>query len=87
MAVLTVPDKGRDRDIEDNLKLFMKPGTDVIAAKRWSAEVTGPNSYNVSFDFNDGSSGEEQTTWSVNTVTKEVKYVNEAAKLFSRTPN
>jgi hypothetical protein len=65
----------------------MTPGTGVTAAKGWSAIASGPNVYNVSFDFNDGSSGEKQAIWSVNTATKQVKYVNEAAKLFSWTPS
>lgn len=87
-AILTVPGQGRSAtDIEENLKLFMTPGTGVTAAKGWSAVASGPNVYNVSFDFNDGSSGEKQAIWSVNTATKQVKYVNEAAKLFSWTPN
>jgi hypothetical protein len=87
-AILTVPGQGRSAtDIEENLKLFMTPGTGVTAAKGWSAISGGQNVYNVSFDFNDGSSGEKQAIWAVNTATKQVKYVNEAAKLFSWTPN
>ena len=87
-AILTVPGKGRSAtDIEENLNLFMTPGTGVTAAKGWSATAAGPNLYNASFDFNDGGNGERQAIWSVNIVTKQVKYVNEAAKTFSWTPN
>jgi len=87
-AILTVPDQGRSvTDIEENLKLFMTPGTGVIAGKGWSATAAGANVYNVSFDYNDDGRGERQAIWSVNTATKQVKYVNEAAKLFSWTPS
>jgi hypothetical protein len=87
-ATLTVPGQGRSAtDIEHNLKLFMTPGTGVTPAKGWGAIASGPNLYNVSFDFTDGVNGERQAIWSVNTATKQVKYVNEAAKTFSWTPN
>jgi hypothetical protein len=87
-AVLTVPDKGRSAtDIEENLKLFTQPGTGVRPAKGWSATPAGKNVYIVAFDFIDGSSGEKQAIWSVNIATRQVKYVNEAAKIFSWTPS
>jgi hypothetical protein len=87
-AILTVPGKGRSAtDIEENLKLFTHPGTGVRPAKGWSATPAGKNVYKVTYDFIDGSSGEKQAIWSVNTATRQVKYVNEAAKIFSWTPN
>ena len=86
-AILTVPGNGKSAtDIEDNLALFTKPGTGVTLAKGWSATSTGTNTFNVSYDFIDGGSGEKQAIWSVNVATKQVKYVNEAAKVFSWTP-
>jgi len=87
-AILIVSGKGRSAtDIEENIKLFESPGTGVTPGKGWSATPTGPGVYNVACDFIDGSAGEKQAIWSVNTATKRVKYVNEAAKLFSWTPN
>ncbi len=87
-AILTVPGQGRSAtNIEQNLKLFMSPGTGVSVAKGWSATARGSDVYNVSFDFNDGGKGEKQAIWSVNMATKQVKYVNETAKIFSWTPN
>jgi hypothetical protein len=87
-AILTVPGKGKSAtDIEENLKLFESPGTGVKAGKGWLATPAGAGVYNVAYDFIDGSAGEKQAIWSVNTATKRVKYVNEAAKLFSWTPN
>jgi len=87
-AVLTVPGLGRSAtDIEENLALFTKPGTGVTRGKGWSATTAGTNLFNVAYDFMDGSNGEQQAIWSVNTVTKQVKYVNHYAKLFSWTPN
>ena len=86
-AVLTVPGMGRSAtDIEDNLALFTRPSTGVRPGKGWSARPTDNNAYNVFYDFLDGSQGEKQAIWSVNTATKQVKYVNESAKLFSWTP-
>jgi hypothetical protein len=86
-AVLTVPDKGRSAtDIEENLKLFTQPGTGVRPAKGWSATPVGKNVYSGAYDFIDGSSGEKQAIWSVDIATRQVKYVNEAAKIFSWTP-
>ncbi len=85
-AVLTVPGMGRSAtDIQENLALFTKPGTGVRPGKGWIATLAGPNVYNVSYDFIDGTS-EKQAIWSVNTATKQVKYVNESAKLSSWTP-
>jgi len=86
-AILTVPGMGRSAtDIEENLALFTKPGLGVTRARGWSATPVGKNLYNVSYDFRDGSE-EKQAVWSVNTATKQVKYVNESAELFSWTPN
>jgi hypothetical protein len=86
-AVLTLPDEGRSAgDIEDNVKLFESPGTAVTQAKGWSATPNGTGIYTVVYDFNDGATGEKQAIWTVNMTTKNVKYVNEAAKLFSWTP-
>ena len=87
-AVLTVPGKGRSaKDIEQNLAYFMTAASGITAGKGWSATPSGPNTYNVVFDFKDARNGEKQAIWSVNTVTDTVRYVNEAAKLFSWTPN
>jgi len=87
-AVLSVPGAGRSAtDIEDNLVLFTTPGTGVTKGKGWSAIRAGTNVYSIAYDFIDGSKGEQQALWSVNVATKEVKYVNEYAKLFSWTPN
>jgi len=87
-AILTVSGMGRSAtDIEENLDLFTKPGKGVKRGKGWSATPAGANLYNVVFDYMDGSKGEQQAIWSVNTATKQVKYVNESAKLFSWTPN
>lgn len=86
-AILTVPNAGRSAtDIEENLALFTQPGTGVTLGKGWTATPAGPNLYNVSWDFIDGGEGEKQAIWSVNTSTRQVKYVNHSAKLFSWTP-
>lgn len=87
-AILAVPGKGRSAtDIEENVKLFETPGTGVTSGRGWSAIPAGGGVYNVAYDFVDGGSGEKQAIWSVNTATKQVKYVNESAKLLSWTPN
>lgn len=87
-AILTVPGKGRSAtDIEENVKLFTQPGTGVRPAKGWSATPAGRSVYNVAYDFIDASSGEKQAIWWVNVTTRQVKYVNDAAKIFSWTPN
>jgi hypothetical protein len=87
-AILTVPGNGRSAtDIEENIKLFEAPGSGVNPGKGWSATPAGAGAYNVAYDFIDGAAGEKQAIWSVNTATKQVKYVNYAAKLFSWTPN
>jgi hypothetical protein len=87
-AILTVSGKGRSAtDIEENIKLFTQPGTGVKPAKEWSATPAGKNIYNVAYDFMDGSQGEKQAIWSVDVTTKQVKYVNSEAKIFSWTPN
>jgi hypothetical protein len=84
-AVLTVPGNGKSAtDIEDNLALFATSGVKPING--WSASRSGANVYNVSYDFDDGGKGEQQAIWSVNIVTKQVKYVNHYAKIFSWTP-
>jgi hypothetical protein len=86
-AVLTVPGMGRSAtDIEENIKLLTQPGTGTRPAKGWSATPAGKNVYNIAYDFIDGTR-ERQAIWSVNTATGQVKYVNEAAKIFSWTPN
>ena len=86
-AILTVSGKGRSAtDIDENIKLFTQPETGVKRGKGWSATPAGKNLYNVAYDFIDGSSGEKQAIWSVDIATKQVKYVNEAAKIFSWTP-
>jgi hypothetical protein len=87
-AILVVPGNGRSAtDIEENLKLLTQPGAGLRPGKGWSATRAGKNVYNVSYDFIDGASGEKQAIWSVNTATRQVKYVNQAAKIFSWTPN
>ena len=87
-AILTVPGQGRSAtDIEENIKLFTQPGTGLRPAKGWSATPADKNVYNVAYDFINGSSGETQAIWSVNIATRQVKYVNKAAKIFSWTPN
>jgi hypothetical protein len=59
----------------------------VRPAKGWSAKSGNADTYEVAFDFINGKAGEAQAIWSVNLKTGSVKYVNEAAKLFSWTPN
>lgn len=87
-AILTVPGKGRSAtDIAENIKLFESPGTGVSPGKGWSATPAGAGIYDVSYDFIDGSAGAKQAIWSVNPAKKQVRYVNEAAKAFSWTPN
>jgi hypothetical protein len=87
-AILIVPGKGKSAtDIEENIKLFESPGTGVTRGKGWTSTPTAAGIYNVVYGFNDGKAGEKQAIWTVNTTTKQVKYVNEAAKLFSWTPN
>jgi hypothetical protein len=86
-SILTVPGNGRSAtDIEENIKLFESPGTGVTPGRGWSASPAEAGVYNVAYDFIDGSAGGRQAVWSVNTATKRVKYVNEAAKVFSWTP-
>jgi len=82
-AVLSVPGQGRSSgDVQANLDLYsssMTPG------KGWNAKSAGPKSYDVSYDFIDGR-GNEQAIWTADLSTGAVKYVNEAAKVFSWTP-
>ncbi len=86
-TVLTVPDKGRSAgDIQANIDLFLAfPG--MALGRGWSAKALAPNNYEVSYDFIDGSQGEQQAIWTVNLVSTAVKYVNESAKILSWTPS
>lgn len=86
-AILTVPGKGRSAgDIQANLDLYLD-SPEMRLGKEWNAEAKTPTTYEVSYDFINGSEGEQQATWIANLTTKEVKYVNENAKIFSWTPN
>jgi len=86
-AILTVPGIGRSAtNIEENVKLFMSPGTGVRPGKGWSAKSQGNRVYLVSCNFINGTSGEDEAVWSVDLKSKSVKYVNKNAKLFSWTP-
>jgi hypothetical protein len=86
-AVLTVPGQGRSSgDVQANLDLFSSsPGT--AKGNGWSTKSSGPKSYQVSYDYIDGSKGDEQAIWTADLSTGAVKYVNESAKIFSWTPN
>jgi hypothetical protein len=86
-SILNVPDEGRSAgDIQANIDYFLStPG--VRAGKGWSAKVTSPTVYEVSYDFIDGEQGETQGIWTANIVSGEVKYVNKDAKILSWTPN
>ncbi len=87
-AILTVPGKGKSAtDIEANIGSFTSSGTGVRPAKGWRAKAISGDIYEVTFDFINGPSGEEQAVWSVNVKAGGVKYVNLSAKLFSWTPN
>src|ERR1700735_160117 len=63
-AVLTVPDRGRSAtNIEANIELFLSsPG--VSAAKGWSATLKTGTTYEVDYDFIDGTRGEQKAIWS-----------------------
>jgi hypothetical protein len=77
-----VADSGKILDAKFNLLLPPVP-----AGKGWTSTLTAADTYNVVYGFNDGKAGEKEAIWTVNMTTKQVKYVNEAAKLFSWTPN
>ena len=62
-------------DHKENLVLYAKAGCKPING--WSASRTGTNVYNVSYDFDNGGGGEQQAIWSVNIVTKQVKYLKQ----------
>lgn len=85
-SILTVPGEGRSTgDVQANIDLYLaSPG--MTMEKGWSARVLNPNNLEVSYDFVDGSQGEEQAIWKVNLTSRSVQYVDEAAKLFSWTP-
>lgn len=85
--ILTVPGKGRSSgDVQANVDLFMSsPG--IKAGKGWAAKRQRPTIYQVTYDFIDGTQGDEQAIWSANIASGEVKYVNENAKIFSWTPD
>jgi hypothetical protein len=82
-AVLTVPGQGQSSgDIQANLDLYSSP---MQPGKGWSVKSSGAKSYDVSYDFIDGR-GNEQAIWNADLATGAVKFVNEAAKVFSWTP-
>jgi hypothetical protein len=86
-ATLSIPGIGRaDRDVEHVIAYFMQPHGGVKSGKGWSAAPAGGKLYSVTFDYVDVGAGEKQAVWSVNIATKHVKYVNQAAKMFSGTP-
>ena len=85
-AILTLPDRGRSAgDIETTIAWFMKASSGEIrsSTKGWSATAKTDDFYDVIFDFIDGKAGEKQALWSVNLKSREVKYVNMKAKIFS----
>ena len=95
-AVLTVPGEGNSStDIEQNIEYCMKAYALLAKTpnfhtegKGWSAILTGDRTYAVSFDFiTDDEEGEHQAVWSANLATRQVKFVNMAAKNLSWTPN
>jgi len=61
------------------------PGVEPQPGKGWSATKSSANSYSVAFDFLDGGKP-TQAIWSVDLATGTVRYVNQAAKIFSWTP-
>jgi len=86
-AVPTVPGNGRSAgDVQANLDLYLSaPG--LQPGKGWSATAKSPTVFEVSYDFVNGSQGEQQAVWTANVASGDVKYVNENAKTFSWTPN
>lgn len=86
-AVLTEPGKGRSAgDVQANIDLYMSsPGLKTTTG--WSATAKGSSAFDVSYGFVDGDNGEQKAVWTVNSSTKQVKYINEYAKEFSWTPN
>lgn len=86
-AILSTPDGGRSTgDVQAVVDLYTtSPGVKV--GNGWSAKETGPNTYDVSFDFIDGGLGEEQALWRADLKSGQVKYVNENAKRFSWAPS
>lgn len=86
-AILTVPGSGRSAgDVQANLDLYLL-APDMRQGKEWSARAKTPTAYEVSYDFIDGSDGEQQAIWTANLTSGEVRYVNKYAKTFSWTPN
>lgn len=86
-ATLSIPGFGRaDRDVEHVIAYFMQPHGGAKPGKGWSATPAGGKLYNVAFDYIDVGAGEKRAVWSVNIATKQVRYVNSAAKMFSGTP-
>jgi hypothetical protein len=86
-AILSVRGRGRSAtNIQENIAVFTQPGTGVKLGRGWRAEPTASNTYQVSWNFIDGPAGSKDAIWTVNMATKQVKYVNEAAKAFSWVP-
>jgi hypothetical protein len=94
-AVLTNPGFGRsstdvDQSVQYNVKttaLLAKTPNFHWEGKGWSARLTGDRTYAVSFDsITDDEEGEHQAVWSANLATRQVKYVNKAAKDLSWVP-
>jgi hypothetical protein len=86
VAVLSIPGEQHPSSlsVEDIIELFMKVTPEMRRAKGWTASKgTDEHIYKVSFDFVDGSAGEKQALWEVDLSSDKVRYVNEAAKLFS----
>ena len=86
-AIMTVPDEGRSTgDVQAVVDMFMvSPGLKI--ANGWAAKKDGATTYTVSFDFINGSQGEQQALWQADLATGKVKYVNENGKLFSWAPS
>jgi len=83
-ARLIVPGEGRSAtDVESNVKLFLNSGNGLGVGSGWSAKQQASDVYEVSYDYINGSVGEDKAIWSANIATKQVKYVNSNGKIFS----
>jgi hypothetical protein len=84
-ALLTVDGERSATDIEANVGLFMtSPGLRTMGG--WSAKKSDKGRYLVSYDFNNGDSGEQQAIWEFDSTTKNVRFINHNAKIMSWTP-
>lgn len=73
-------------DVENCIRIFMQTSSELTPNKGWSATPKSTNVYAVSYDFNDGSLGEQQAMWEADLISKQVKYINKHGMYFQLGP-